>query len=540
MWDDAPLDQSYQSLLDASQYGGNVAGLDAFEQGLATGSAALPPVEYDDIDYSRVQAQVLDGGNQQEDREHLAAQRIQARIRGAQTRKQAQQPGGLSPSADDHRAAAAIQARYRGSQTRKQQQMPGGLAPSDEHHAAASAIQARIRGRQTRSKRGSPKGGGGGGGGGRGGGGGGGGGGQTIEGEPITVKLLVQVFDGLMRQKIEPHIVRLNQTIAVMGDEILRLRDQVAVLGGDPGGPASGGGGGYEGGDEVSVGGSQGVPSPPQRGSPAKRGGRGGRVRQQQQAAQRRGKMAAAQYAPPPLQLGNSDAFSFLPRAAPTPSVANKRLERVRKSPGGQWWLDLTADSENGMGKVHKGLTDNAALYVTTDVFSFLDILKFMYSSFKNPKRKDKKIHTISGLHQQGTLKLYGRLDVLQPMEFWVLKKAVEHCCGNEPGTESPYVFNGHDDGLEKFFAEYQKWLRKEAASGGGTAVGMSGAGRYGQGQMENWPPALVHGQVVVKKVSAIVQFNILPGTRRTFEARKKKKKAPSGDEGGPKVGEAC
>ena len=68
----------------------------------------------------------------------------------------------------------------------------------------------------------------------------------------------------------------------------------------------------------------------------------------------------------------------------------------------------------------------------------------------------------------------------------------------------------------------------------------MSGAGRYAQRQMENWPPAQCNGQIIVRKVSAIIQFNILPGTRRTFELKKKKKKkAPSGDEG-PKPGEAC
>ena len=73
-----------------------------------------------------------------------------------------------------------------------------------------------------------------------------------------------------------------------------------------------------------------------------------------------------------------------------------------------------------------------------------------------NGAGKTTLFNTISGLHQQGTLKLYGRLDVLQPMEYWVLKKGIENCCPNEPGTESPYLFNGHDDGLGKFFDEYQ------------------------------------------------------------------------------------
>ena len=115
-WHDAPAD-TYADLLSLSNNNGAVASdLEAFEQN----AAALPPVDADDIDYSRVEAGIVEGAdNRQGERQHAAAQRIQARVRGAQTRKQAQQPGGLKPNDGHHAAAAAIQARVRGAQTRK-------------------------------------------------------------------------------------------------------------------------------------------------------------------------------------------------------------------------------------------------------------------------------------------------------------------------------------------------------------------------------------------------------------------------------------
>ena len=248
-----------------------------------------------------------------------------------------------------------------------------------------------------------------------------------------------------------------------------------------------------------------------------------------------------------------------------TGAAAEKKppKKRVVDGEGGTFWMDLTVLSEGQQGKVHgkgvcaknccRGVCDDPHLTVTIGHFHFLELLKFHRAQhqLKGEKNATKralmqsklKVCTISSFHRQGLIKFAGRLDVVRPLDVWVLKWMMTE--GSGAGTRpGPYwkdvdkkykaptgnYFDGHEDAVMKFFADLQHDIGKlktesmkehvmpsathQSENYAASSMFMSFKTDEEDPGESVWPPLMNIGHIIVKKVSAKIQFNIEPDQR--------------------------